>query len=1169
MESTGEEDAAPRPSIEKQRPQLPAIDRLPDEIIEQILQFADPDSFASLVHLNSNWRRVSQQAHLYSLHLEACPSYAASHKLPTAPADDQLPQLRKAFAREVKRNLFEAYLRPTETVIRLVSNSISSSSCPGGEGLQFAPSPKGHHLLAYSSSRIYVIDVRQPDIDVKRELKILRRPVSICTNDEGTVLAVLSTEMQVDVYDLTQTPPQRTQSMLLDHAPRTIALSPCGSVLAAAYEGGIEVSSMNPHALSTERRSVKCDAVDSLAFSFDGTQLLGTTVHASSPNTVVLTAPYYDPGSMADDNISSLWTTSILFPNTSRDCSHAVLLQDTGQEEASWTFTYDRSFETFRAVRIDDLRNGTTYFTGPIPSPSEQVKLLPCTLPTATYHGDLVSAGFQGKDIWLYGVPEDLDAVPELGPGSGPDGLAALGRRNSGPPSRTPSSRAQDGSTRPRWQILCDKLRNTFVWGAKVAELDGVSNVKWVAGFGGRSTKERLVIAARGIMPAKPINEPDDIDFVDGGRITLLDFDYGTADGVTREITIEVGTKEPEVLEEETRDIDAEVAIVRRRTVAQKRGERGMMRTATVAASRSSPVPPMPSLPPLPREEHEEDGDDDPLLPRRIGTAQARSATQPAAPADDSAGDHEEGEVEAQEAVDAPYSHDNPRSTTTLRRAATAAAINRRRQPETPAAGPVEYRRADGRREHPHESDADNWVPPPPPYQKDAPVDLPAFLRHPAVGPTEHKAKPQPQPPRTQTAAPTVGGSAWPLPDSGPPSLPMHVRGYQEPPAGPQHTLLASSHHRRITSDSSASIRAREAAVARPATSALVHRPGDEDNLYDVSPPDSPRLGASSSSRQVSGSTGLTSPQPPQPTQQPLHGDDRGNLMPSRPGMGGLAIPDNTQLSNLGLEPPPGRRLSNAQTWPTVPTSPPVPLGDYPLSAPPSGASANEMIAAAMAYQYQDPRMSLGSRGSQPSNHRSSLQRVPVGSRQAADSRTSVHQHMPQPGMNRAATSPREDVPLIISTPGGVSGAFDPPPHPGAGPRTETPILAPIPRHPRPTQSNLVRPAVERIDPSFNQPPESSTRGFMRSLLSAPSTTSIGRRSHSSITRKPSRAERSAAKNMLDAKRNGWGGSKKGKKKKKKKPIDYEVASSAAWTDVSAISRPTPPTKADKKCILM
>ena len=100
--------------------------------------------------------------------------------------------MRRAFAREVKRNLFEAYLRPRRTLVKLVSNSIGSSSCPGGEGLQFSPSPLGHHLLAYNSARIYVLDAKGPEVVVKRELKIdlqmrfwkristLRGPASLC-----------------------------------------------------------------------------------------------------------------------------------------------------------------------------------------------------------------------------------------------------------------------------------------------------------------------------------------------------------------------------------------------------------------------------------------------------------------------------------------------------------------------------------------------------------------------------------------------------------------------------------------------------------------------------------------------------------------------------------------------------------------------------------------------------------------------------------------------------------------------------------------------------------------------------------------------------------------------------------------------------------------------------
>ncbi|KAF9880037.1 F-box domain-containing protein [Colletotrichum karsti] len=1212
-------EGAPRSSIEKP-PILsadPAFDRLPDEIIEQILQLTDPDSFASLVLLNSKWRQVSQQAQLYALHLSKCETYSASHPplRETDVKEDDLSRLRRLFAREVKRNLFEAYLRPRETVIRLISNSISSSSCPGGEGMQFSPSPRGHHVLAYNSSRIYVLDMRGKDIDVKREFKILRRPVSTCIKDDGSMLAVLSSEMQVDLYDLEPSPPRRTQSLILDHAPRTIALSPCGSVLAAAYEGGIEVSLVNPGALPTDRRAVKCDGVDSLSFSFDGTQILGTTIHSSPPSTVILTAPYYDPGNqMADDSISALWTTSILFPNTSRDCSHAVLLQDTSQEEASWTFTYDRSFETFRAVRIGDLRNGTTYFTGPKPHPASQAKLTPCTLPAATYHGDLVSAGFQGKDVWLYGVPEDLDAVPEFSSGS--DASSSTGRRNSGPPSRSSSSRAQENPRVPQWQMLCDKLRNTFVWGAKIAELDGVSTVKWVAGFGETSSQERLVIAARGISPTKSVVDEDDIDFIDGGRITLLDFDYGVEDGVKTEIEIEVGTREPEVLEEEQRDIDTEVAIVRRRTVAQKRGDRGhMIRAATSAAIRGNPIPPMPSMPPMPqaREEPEAedaDEDDDPLVPRRVGAPPRINVQQPT-----SASAGEEGEtasmIEEEEAVEAPYAHDGPRSTNTLRRAATAAAMNRRRNPAPPVAGPVEYRRADGRREHPHESDADNWVPPPPPYQKEDPGDLPSFLRNAAI--TPNGVQVQPQPARIQTAAPTIGSSAWPLP--GRPTLAQtspRPLSYQEPSSV---SPALTSHHLRVASDTTHMSRPRTADSDRP-LSIPVSRVDDDDDIYDVSPPDSPRAAArrvsqpepESEERLVSESSlvsplsrrvnsDLISPQDSMvsPDFQRTHSPPSLGLAIPSAGLGISTIPLETQLNNDN-EIPIVRRLSNAQTWPRAaqPASGPEAEPEatsstvYPYSAPPIDASAAMMMASALPPPHRaDQLASLHNheRSTPPrpfSGSFSSVQRVPVGSRRPGSRRASVPQPGPladghQPAVpDMSNNSPIEDQPLIISTPGGVVGAYDLPTRQQSNRRTEMPLLAPIPRHPRPAQLGPLRPTVERLETIYSVAPAqeaadeaSGSRNLLPGWLQAPSTTSAGRQSHSSVNRRPSRAERSAAKNIKDAKRRGWNGSKK----KKKKKVDPEVASTAAWTDVSGVSRSEPHGKGqkqkDKKCVLM
>ncbi|KAI8632278.1 hypothetical protein F5Y19DRAFT_358304 [Xylariaceae sp. FL1651] len=1195
--------SSPSPPPLDKKPPLPsnqhapsAFESLPDEIIQQILQLTDPDSFASLVLLNSKWRRISQQAHLYAHHLSRCHSYAASH--PSIPAasitDDNLPKLRRLFACEVKRNLFEAYLRPKKTTIKLISTSISSSSAPGGEGMQFSPSPRGHHLLAYNSSRIYVLDVRAADLIVKRELKILRRPVSTCIVDDGSFLAVLSTDMQVDLYDLGQSPPRRKQSLILDNTPRAIALSPCGSVLAAAYEGGIEVSSLNPGALSTDRRAVKCDGVDALAFSFDGTQLLGTTTTSLTPNTVILTAPYYDPGSqIANDDISALWTTSILFPNTSRDCSHAVLLQESSSMEATWTFTYDRSFETFRAVRIDDLRNGTTYFTGPVPSAVSPGPLLPCTLPAANHQGELVAAGFEGKHVWLYGVPEDLEAVPEAHHSIDSSMVPTLHRRSSGLSVRSPSrTQEANGYRVPQWQILCDKLRNTFVSGRMITESTGVSNVKWVSSFGETSLQERLIIAAKGIVPHRPITEEEGIDFVDGGRITILDFDYSLKNGQEEDITIEVGTMEPEALEEEHRDIDTEVAIVRRRTVAQRRGNRsGVMRAATTVNRQAEAL----LRPPVSDEDLE-----DPLIPRRMTTARDNPRASVSDPLDDVSLE------EAQEALDAPYTHASPRSGTTLRRAATAAAVNRQRNPPPPVAGHVEYRRADGRAEHPHESDADNWVPPPPPYAKEDPVvDLPSFLRHtpmPGIGPATRK------PPFTSDIPPVP-----PLPGIPPvplipsavlasgtsrPELPR-IRTSSTREEETQQVSRSSLASHRIASDPAA-VRAIATQSAGdqliPGPSSLAqnraphHQSDDDEDIYDASPigtphldgfqapglqlmsavtPEQPSAGAQSSSTECT---------PGSPRSLPL-GGSVGQGSAQSYGVVSNAPPSTTNgsMSQNGRnrsgstdEPPMVGRLPNASTWPRAPGAPSVTpattLAGYPHSAPATNMNNEELMAASLPPAPRPEQIvSLHSRQSssgapRPASGSYQFSRVPVGGRTGQDRSSRRFSGLPQ----LRPPSPPEQ-PLIISTPTGVAGAFDMP-HPSTA-NSQGPVLhAPVPRHPRPTPGNpLNQPTVERLETITSHGSRGEPRGNPGAVNAPaiPSSPYLSLRHHTSVNRRPSRARRGALKNLQDAREKGWTG------RKRKKATENEIANAAGWTDVAFPSEVPPTRTKEKKCAVM
>lgn len=1115
--------------------------------------------------------------------------------MPVATKDgDNLPNLRRLFAREVKRNLFEAYLRPKTTTIKLVSNCIGSSSAPGGEGVQFSPSPRGHRLLAYNSSRIFVLDVREPELAVKREFKILRRPAAACILDDGSLLAVLSTDMQVDIYDLGKVPPRRTRSLILDHTPRAIALSPCGTVLAAAYEGGIEVSSIGPGALPTDRRAVKCDGVDSLAFSFDGTQLLGTTTTSHTPNTVILTAPYYDPGNQMSEesNISALWTTSILFPNTSRDCSHAVLLQESSSMEATWTFTYDRSFETFRAVRIDDLRNGTTYFTGPVPTTCSPGPLLPSTLPAANYQGDLVSAGFEGKDIWLYGVPEDLEAVPEGNHApSDPNAPPVLNRMNSGVSVRSPSRVQEvDGTRTPQWQMLCDKFRNTFVGGRRITQMTGVSTVKWVSGFGDTSFEERLIVAARGITPSKLVTEEDGIDFVDGGRVTILDFNYSPENGAEEEITIEVGTNEAEVLEEEHRDIDTEVAIVRRRTVAQRRGNnRNSMMSATATPFRQVDTLLRPST-------SYNDDLEDPLVPRPMATARRGSH---AVGLDEPEGVSLE---EAQEALDAPYAHANPRSQTTLRRAATAAAVNRRRNPQPAVAGPVQYRRADGRAEHPHESDADNWVPPPPPYSKDDPGDLPAFLRHsaiPGVGLAPGSTDAIPPVPPLPSSIPPVPPlpQAPPVPNSGRPELPR----LQTSPIGEWGSRMSWIPHIPQPMAASGYANASRSAAPTGTVGWSTHRPisspplsqhsqprivDDYDDIYDVSPVGSPPQATSSHVSHVSEGTIMpnVTPERPSPYQlsagaqssateyhTPASPRSNDTMVDSRPGSAHPSTFNSSTPSSMVNAPrwnngpsdgsPIAPRIPNSHTWPRAPPSSDsdslATLNGYPRSAPATHQSNADIIAASLPpAPHPDQLARLHRRqdsfgAPRPASGSFQFPRVPVGSRNGQPRDSRRYSGIPE----IQAPPPVPDQPLIISTPTGVTGAYDTPGQPDMRGRPVEPVLhAPVPRHPRPISgAHLLRPTVERLETisSVGEPHNYPPPGPPSSGL-----TSTSLRHHTSLTRRQSRARRGALKNIRDARARGWMG-------RRKKNNNEE------WTDVTwAQAAPRSQTK-EKKCIVM
>lgn len=696
-----------------------AFHKLPKEVIQRILWLVDAESFASISLLNTSWYRESQKVELYAHHLSRCPSFALSNNLITGPFRKyDLLRLKSKFATEVRRNLFEAYLRPRETLINLISMSANSSAAfPGGEAFRFLFSPGGQTLLALSSSRIFVIDLTADPPVVSRELKTLRRPLSASITDDGSVLAILSTKHQANVYALTASGVKHVQVLVLDNPPRTIALAHEGTVLAAAYDGGVEVFSLASNALSTDRRAVRCEGVDSLVFSGDGSMLIGSSCGADDPNTVVISAPFYtenDPDLTERELHSRMWTTQILFPNNSSTCSHAALLPNHAEGDGTWLFAFDHTLSSYRAVRTDDTRTGVAYFLSPpisrrfsMPSPS--------VVPTASECGDLVVAGFMGTGLWLYGVPGNVNQAPDMGSVVERQEARVRGgmRLTSATGHQEPLmaySPSISNSTDSYGSIEDDSLagkvdwrQSLFVKCRHLKSVDGLSAANWVDRTEGRAygyPGKRLVEVAPGGVNSFAEELGDEPMPVDGGRLMVLDFDYAPNAPANRVITIEVGEKEPEVLREHHGDHEVEVALERRRTV-RATGNRGGRRLSLGRSATAVVSPPASSI------------------SGRLEDAYHRnSVSQPSTPADDSRL--------------LPFSQGQAPSPQSLHRATTAVGLYTARYPpraplgSPPGAsqGQIIYPR-DGR-QIPHESDADNWEPPPPPYVHTPPGSHPA-----------------------------------------------------------------------------------------------------------------------------------------------------------------------------------------------------------------------------------------------------------------------------------------------------------------------------------------------------------------------------------------------------------------------------------------------------------
>lgn len=628
------------------------------------------------------------------------------HVISGAVGPKDLASLKRIFFGEIRRNAFEVFLRPRKTLIKLMSASISSSTAfPLGEAFRFSFSPNGQMLLCISSSRIFVLDVASEPAVVRHELKTPRRPIGATILDDGSLLAVASSKDQVNIYSLSDQEAKHTQVLMLDDVPRALALSPTGGVLAMAYDDSIEVYALGKGVLAPQRRAVRCMGVDSISFSSDEMMLLGSSVDPQRNSIVTITAPFYTESGTdltPQDVQVRVWTTQILFPNIIPGYSHAGLIPLHAEGEDNWVIAYDEQIRTFRAVSVNGARVGTTYFVTP-PADDRSAELpSPITIPATDYKGELAALGFQDSGLWLYGIPERLDIAPSSNSTLGTH-EAFDGSQNNIPffydhslgESSAPS---QDDSLSLHRVASQQKI---LISGHKMADIPGITAFRWVRPVhsvsGGKIGHHRLVAVAPGGVNPPTLGE-EDVP-VDGGRVLLLDFERSTKNGETLEVNIELGETEPMMLREYNPSMDAAVELERSRTRLH-RGDTGSGACLRQRPSRPSFRGTYPAAA----------GGSQKIQPRNF-----RNSSYVPGSSDDMDTDH------VPLVDDSPYSNTQPRSRDTLRRAATAAAaIHGRYNPRN---------RDEPGPQIPHESDADNWVPPPPPYTREPDGPLPDYLR--------------------------------------------------------------------------------------------------------------------------------------------------------------------------------------------------------------------------------------------------------------------------------------------------------------------------------------------------------------------------------------------------------------------------------------------------------
>jgi hypothetical protein len=575
------------------------------------------------------------------------------------------------------------------TIVELVSTSATSSAFPESFGLSI--SIKGRWIAAYSSSALYLLSVESlPDFERScRGFRIRRKPLAVAITDVGK-FAVLTTPHKIDVYqcgeergDFLSGPCKKLETVYLNNDARNLAFSYCGDVVAAGSDTGIELRNLSPGALETDKRQINTSSLDYISFSEDGKSLLATaSARRARVSTFISVNEGFGDAFMEEAPpeevpLGKTWITQLLFPER-LNARQAVFLPESASGPVNALLAFDSHSDRYRVYDVALKRFTKQELSVPFGVRWSRSDRLEDALPAVSGDASCAAVAVRlksSRELWVYNIPPrwregDIDENSD-------------GEHN------------EEHEISPLRRVLLPPKEDG-------APPESITFLRWLQSLS--TPAGRLVALVSTVtlaMPeeAVPIEVP-----AASGKLILFDLNHpasGSEDGNIETLIINLDHIElHEGLTDEVLELDREVDIVRRRTQVQ----------------RQRPDPTTLPSPRTPRRSASSGSTGSGIftlrdLDRNRSGRRRRSFSSMSSMSEDT----DTGPVAA---VDEPYSQQQPRSQFSLHRAATIAAnstANRNYLIALPTR-PLEYRRADGLREMPHESDADNWVPPPPPY---------------------------------------------------------------------------------------------------------------------------------------------------------------------------------------------------------------------------------------------------------------------------------------------------------------------------------------------------------------------------------------------------------------------------------------------------------------------